>query len=599
MKKLGIRGRLIVIVAGVLIGAISIAAVMIQDLVYENIIKQKITMVDVLTASIVHDIKYDYDTNKTDTIDNVLSKYVSYYRIIKKMQFVDENFISISSSQKDQLGQLIKDEDIVMAISKARPSIRVVKYDKKSLSIRSVAPIFLGSKIFGAISIDVSIADIENTLAVIERRMSTIIVITVLLASLLLFIVLRSTILLRLSRLMSLTREIAAGNYTIKLADGRADEIGELSRSFDQMTDHLNKSRQEINKHNEHLEYKVTLATQELKQAYEDLKNAQSQIVLSEKMASLGVLISGIAHEINTPVGAISNVSRSLSKKAKALPKLLVGFSEEKLDCHRMAACIEEIVTQSQTIARPPSFKQVKALENLLEERGLKHWRDITNVLINLNYYDLDKVESILDCCKSKVFVDLVEILGGIMQAAKISETSTSKIQNIIKALKYYAYTDNDKVEAISINQSIQTALVLLENKLNHSVKVTTSYEDNIPLVMCTSEIHQIWTNLLTNAVDAIEEMGEDYQGVITIETSFDADNIKISITDNGSGIPEEIWERVYDPFFTSKDIGKGTGLGLSIVSGIVKKHHGSICFKSQQGLTAFNISLPQDKSIL
>jgi signal transduction histidine kinase len=186
----------------------------------------------------------------------------------------------------------------------------------------------------------------------------------------------------------------------------------------------------------------------------------------------------------------------------------------------------------------------------------------------------------------------MLQELGGIAQAATITRTSAAKISEIIRALKYYAYTDKAKIELTNINESVRTALVLLKNMLKYSIAVTTEFADDLPLIPCTSEIHQVWTNLLANACDAIQEQGGDHAGAITVETHHIEGHVLVRVTDNGVGIPEDLKNKIFDPFFTTKDIGKGTGLGLSIVSGIIKKHGGKIEVTSQPGRTCFEVWL-------
>jgi signal transduction histidine kinase len=174
-----------------------------------------------------------------------------------------------------------------------------------------------------------------------------------------------------------------------------------------------------------------------------------------------------------------------------------------------------------------------------------------------------------------------------------ISQAGSQKIAEIVRALKYYAYSDNARVDQLQINESIGTALVLLRNQLKHSIVATTDYATDLPAIPCTSDIHQVWTNLLVNACDAIAERGEGHEGRIEIRTRREGDFVVADITDNGVGIPASAMDRIFDPFYTTKDIGKGTGLGLSIVSGIVKSHGGSIRVDSQPGRTRFEILLP------
>lgn len=609
MRAIGIRGQLIMMVATTIILSMLVASFFIRDLIYNNIIDQKRTTADILTSSIVHDIKYEYNYRSRVAIDSIISKYLTYYRIIKDMHYYaldsstlvegDKSSITILNNEKDlskQLGTDIPglDTAIQLALVKAKPSIEVTELKSKEIAIRSIAPVLQGSRVIGAISINLAIDDVNELLGEIFKQMTTILIIVVVIGAIILFAILRSSLLTRVSNLMGMTRAIAKGNYRSKLNDKRSDELGELSRAFDHMTEELYQSKIRIDNHNQIMDQKVQDATSELKLAYEDLKNAQGQIVLSEKMASLGVLIAGIAHEINTPVGAISNVSRHLDKKIHQLPSLMKSFDIEKDQLDEISALLNEVVLCAENShGGTPSFKETRALEEVLSSNNIPDYRDKARVLATIHLTNLDRIAPYIPLLASESVFRLVETTGYIAQSAQISKTSAKKIQDIVHALKFYAYTDKDKVEATQINDSIKTSLVLINNRLKHLVNVSADLDDSLPEVLCTCEIHQIWTVLFNNALDAIDEMPDDYPGQINIKSYKDKENIYVEINDNGGGIPEETISQVFDPFFTTKDIGKGTGLGLSIVSGIVKKHRGVIHVVSEGKETTFKVTIP------
>jgi signal transduction histidine kinase len=311
-------------------------------------------------------------------------------------------------------------------------------------------------------------------------------------------------------------------------------------------------------------------------------------------MASLGLLIAGIAHEINTPIGAIFNVTRNLDNSVLSLPAILRDFRKE--DGHlidKMVACLDELYRISKAPIYSLTFKEIKSIEKLLLDHGVGNYKTMSATLARLNFIDTEKILMYLDCFMTPYFPALFESFGSIVQATSISEASSQKIAEIVRALKYYAYTDRDKVEAVQINDSIQTALILLRSRLQHGITVMTDFANDLPEIMCTSEIHQVWTNVLNNACDAIEEMGSNYNGEISINSRKSEDSIVITISDNGIGLPQDKKEKIFDPFFTTKDIGKGTGLGLSIVAGIIKKHGGIIRVDSRSSHTQFEIVLP------
>lgn len=415
-------------------------------------------------------------------------------------------------------------------------------------------------------------------------------------------IIVASTLSIFLSRSISIPvrqmvdsiMKVQSGDLSVRIMAVTNDEIGHLAQAFNHMISDLMKSRQEIENYQKHLENKVRDATAQLQKTYEDLKNAQSQLVLNEKMASLGILIAGIAHEINTPVGAILNVSRNLENKVRTLPRTIEALKDDQdIPSSKMTSCLEELIRTSSATHQPPSYKETREIESLLRDHGIERFKEMANSLSKLNFMDREKVIKYIDCLRIPSFFSLIESIGSIVQAAKISEASSQKIAEIVRALKYYAYTDKERIEITQINESIQTALILLRIRLKHTVTVSTDLDQDLPRISCTSEIHQVWTNLLNNACDAIEEMGEGYSGKIFISTRKMDNQILITVTDNGIGIPEDKIDKIFDPFFTTKDIGKGTGLGLSIVSGILKKHNGMVQVKSKRGCTVFEIALP------
>lgn len=593
-RSLSLRAKMILMVAGTLIVAMSGTSVLIRGLVFDNIVKNKMKTVDILTLSLIHDVKAYLDTEGHDNPNDVIAKYMTYYRIMQRISYVDPNFVEIAASDSERVGSRSEDPPVVDAIKRAKPTIEVTRRDAKKLMIRSTSPILKGSRIVGAVDLEVSIEDIQLTLSAIDRRIFSILVVAVLASSITVLVLLRKTVLQRLARLISVTQEIAAGHYDIRVEEGTTDELGELAGAFNRMTADLQASAIKIASYNKHLEETVHEATQQLQQAYEDLKNAQSQLIMNEKMASLGVLIAGVAHEINTPVGSILNVARHMKKKIALMPAALEALEEDRgVPKAALRACLEEILRSSGAGRASATFAETRALERVLAERGVDDPAEKVNVLARLNLTEPEEVIKHVTILESPPAFALVELCGGIAQAAQISETSSQRIMEIVRALKLYAYSDDAKVEPTQINESIRTALVILRNQLKDSVRIAAELAPDLPLIPCTSDIHQIWTNLLNNALDAIAEGGEDREGEIAIRSQRVGDKVMVTVTDNGTGIPEGIVEKVFDPFFTTKDIGKGTGLGLCIVSGIVRKHGGEVRVASQPGRTTFEIILP------
>lgn len=589
-----IRLKMILIVAGLLCISITGSGYLIRSMVFQNILDQKIRTAEILTKSVVHDIKYVHQIQRSENVDQVIAKFITYYRLITKISYYNSESVIVADSNPEHIGHRTNDNLIAEAVSMAKPSIIITKSDWNNVGIRSISPILQGSKIIGAVEVDISIKDIQMALSAIDRRVAMILVVVVLSASAALYFLLRIAILQRLNRLMDITNEVSSGNYNVQAEDKSWDEIGQLAKAFNRMTRDLKISKDDLENYNKTLEDRVNEATARLTKTFDDLKNAQTQLVLNEKMASLGLLIAGIAHEINTPIGAIFNVTRTLDNRVVSLPGILRDFRMDDANLRdKMMVCLDELYRVSKAQVYSPSFREIRAIETVLSDQGVENYKSMSASLARLNFTDIEKILMYIDCFKSPSFFALFESCGSIVQAANISESSSQKISEIIRALKFYAYTDRDKIEAVQINESIQTALILLRSKLKHGISVMTDFAKDLPEIMCTSEIHQVWTNILNNACDAIEEMGSNYDGEISICSRKSDDSIVITISDNGIGIPEDKKENIFDPFFTTKDIGKGTGLGLSIVSGIIKKHGGIIRVDSRKANTKFEIILP------
>ena len=593
VSDLSIRTKVILMVAGTLMLAVLFTAYLVRQLVSQNILNQKLTTVEILTTSILHDITYYSDRDSEEAGQQIIAKYMTYYRIITHMAIYNRRFVCIATSDVHRTHQKTRDPEILGAVVEARPSLHVSRADRQGLGIRSIAPIMRGSRAVGAVTVYVSLQDVQQTLAAIDRRIALIMAAQLALVSTALFVLLRGSILLRLRRLMTVTQQITEGNYGLEVGDRRGDEIGQLGRAFDRMTADLQRSKLEIESYNKRLEQRLREATAELQKAYEDLQNAQSQLVLNEKMASLGVLIAGVAHEINTPAGAILNVSRNLERQLRSLPRDLQALSEDvRIPMSGLVACLEELLETSRSGARPVSYKTQREVEAVLRDRGIDGHKAKAAALCKLNFTEPERIGRYVEWFRMPSFFSFAESFASIAQAATISQTSSQKIAEVVAALKYYAYSDKDRVETTQINESISTALVLLRSQLKHDVTVSTDFDPELPRIPCTSEIHQVWTNLLSNACDAIAAHGGPAKGEIHIATRRSGRSIVASITDNGAGVPADKLDRIFDPFFTTKDIGKGTGLGLSIVSGIVKKHGGTIRVESQPGRTCFEIAL-------
>lgn len=277
---------------------------------------------------------------------------------------------------------------------------------------------------------------------------------------------------------------------------------------------------------------------QELEKAYSELKSAQSQILQQEKMASIGQLAAGIAHEINNPTGFIMSNLNTLLKYSGRIKEF----------------------TASQTEALESISKDFPALKDVFET--LKEKRKATK-------FDL--------------------VMGDIDGLINESLEGAERIKKIVQDLKSFSRVDESENKSADLNEGIESAINILWNEIKYKAAVIKEYGE-IPKTRCNAgQLNQVFMNILINAVQAIDKRGE-----IKIKTWHEADNIYISISDTGSGIPEDKINRIFEPFFTTKDVGQGTGLGLSIVYDIIKKHNGDIRVDSKLGSgTTFYITIP------
>jgi signal transduction histidine kinase len=310
-------------------------------------------------------------------------------------------------------------------------------------------------------------------------------------------------------------------------------------------TEELNEANANLSEVNIELERRVTERTSDLEKAYSELKHSQVKMVQSEKMAALGQMIAGIAHEINTPLGyAHSNVM------------IMKDFIEK----------VKKVDTN------------FRAWKNLMSD-GFSSEDDISNKFLEVDnaFAELNENDEIGECGELAT-----DTLYGLDQ-----------ISDITQNLKDFSRLDQAEIDDININDNIERTLKLAKNLLKDHIHVKLSL-GQIPSIKCNpSKINQVLLNLITNACHAIDMSGKEV-GKLVIDTDFDGDRVNITIKDNGIGIAKDVGKKMFDPFYTTKEIGQGTGLGLSICYNIiVKEHKGQISVRTREGVgTKFTISL-------
>ncbi len=409
------------------------------------------------------------------------------------------------------------------------------------------------------------------------RDMKRAVLMTALL-TLALLLVLVVAVVLVVRRLTDPMRRVAAamwafggGDLTQRVPVRSQDEVGSISQRFNEMAETL-----EI--YNTRLE--------------DEIRKRSEQLVQAEKLAALGQLVAGIAHELNTPLGAIVSSSRTLRTllygSVRHIVESLIGMPPEiREECLRLAR---------ECVSVPVSFRSGseralrRSLAGQLAAVGVEESEFCAERLVELGVQEIDP--SLLRAVASAQGEAVVDIAGRMAQSVRLTEIvvmAAEKAAHVVAALKQYSrHNTGEEMVRVNVEDEIQAILTLYTNRIKYGVEVRLEFAVPALVMGNRDRLNQVWINLVNNALQAME-----YRGMLVIGDRAESDGVIVFVRDSGPGIPPEVQRRMYEPFYTTKPMGEGTGLGLDIARRIVIEHGGRIDFVTGPEGTEFRVWLP------
>ncbi|MFM9265722.1 ATP-binding protein [Tychonema sp. BBK16] len=337
----------------------------------------------------------------------------------------------------------------------------------------------------------------------------------------------------------------------------------------------------------------LSKSNQELANTLQELKRTQQELIQSEKMAALGQLIAGVAHEINSPLGAIrssaQNIADFWAENLALLPEFFQQLSLERLE--DFFALLHKSSQEQDTLSSKEKRQLKKTIQRQLEAEKIDSADSLACTLLDIGIgNNIEPFLSLLKDPENHNILQTAYQFATVQKSTKNITIAIDRAAKIVFALKSYARYDQSGTKVITnITDGIETVLTLYHYQIKHGVEIMRNYDIHLPSVLCyPDELNQVWTNLLHNALQAMEN-----KGVLKIDVKHQKNAVSVSITDSGKGIPPEIMPRIFEPFFTTKPAGEGSGLGLDIVQKIIDKHQGKLHVESVPGKTTFTVSLP------
>ncbi|MFB7507716.1 ATP-binding protein [Streptomyces broussonetiae] len=330
-------------------------------------------------------------------------------------------------------------------------------------------------------------------------------------------------------------------------------------------------------------------------------KNTQAAIGQRERLLALGSLSAGLTHELNNPAAAAVRATATLRERVAKMRRKLAFIAEGPFSREALASLMEVQERTAERVAKAPALSPLEAadredlLTGWLDDHGIDNGWQLAPTFVQAGL-DVDWLAQVAAAVDEEILPGAVGWLNYTIETELLMneiEDSTARISHLVDAAKQYSQLDRAPYRVVDVHELLDSTLLMLSGKIGADIEVVKEYDRALPPVPAyPAELNQVWTNLIDNAVSAINSAGG--AGTLTVRTALDRERLLVEFRDTGPGVPPEIKDRIFDPFFTTKPVGEGTGLGLDISRRIVvNKHHGTLHVQSVPGDTRFQVLLP------